>query len=70
MDYLAPLLRYVTLLAVVVAIIFGVATVIHGRRFRYLTVAATMCSRSRPKRSRMRWSASSSYRRGPTLTSC
>lgn len=39
MEYLAPLLPYATLLAVVVTIIFGVATVLHGRRLRYLTVA-------------------------------
>ena len=39
MEHLAPLLPYATLLAVAVTIVFGVATVLHGRRLRYLTVA-------------------------------
>jgi hypothetical protein len=42
MHYLAPLLPYATLLTVIVGVVFGVATVLHGRRLRYLTVAASL----------------------------
>ncbi len=42
MQYFAPLLPYATLLTVIVGVVFGVATVLHGRRLRYLTVAATL----------------------------
>ena len=40
MEYLAPLMRYATLLAVAVAFVFGVASVFHNKRYRYLTAAA------------------------------
>jgi hypothetical protein len=42
MEYLAPLMRYATLLAVAVAFVFGVAAVLHNKRYRYLTAAAGM----------------------------
>lgn len=39
MEYIAPILRYATLLAVAVSIVFGLAAVRHSRRLRYLTAA-------------------------------
>lgn len=42
MQYLAPLLPYATLLAVIVAVVFGLITARHGRRLRYLTAATEL----------------------------
>ncbi len=48
MKYLAPLLPYATLLAVFVAVFFGIITARHGRRFRYLTAATELVRTTQP----------------------